>query len=131
TSITPGNRSTSSQGLPRIHEGHRTMLRLKLPDGSTREAPAGATSRTIAEGIGKRLAQAAIAVKVDGEIVDLNRELPADGEHSFQILTDKDPESLDLLRHSSAHVMAPAVLRLFPDVQRPLGPTLENGVFYP
>ena len=76
------------------------MVHLKLPDGSVKDAPAGATPRLIAEGIGKRLAQAAIAAKVDGEIVDLNRELLTDGEHSFQILTEKDPEAMDVLRHS-------------------------------
>jgi threonyl-tRNA synthetase len=106
------------------------MLQLKLPDGSIREAPAGTTARTIAEGIGKRLAQAAVAAKVDGEIVDLNRELPADGEHSFQILTDKDPDALDVLRHSSAHVMARAVMRLFPGTQLAFGPAGDFGFYY-
>ena len=106
------------------------MVQLKLPDGSIKEAPAGATPRQIAEGIGKRLAQAAIAAKVDGEIVDLNRELPADGEHSFQILTEKDPDALDVLRHSCAHVMARAVMRLYPGVQLAFGPTVENGFYY-
>ncbi|MSQ93339.1 MAG: threonine--tRNA ligase [Gemmataceae bacterium] len=106
------------------------MATFRLPDGSVKEAPAGATSYQIAETIGKRLAQAAIAAKVDGEIVDLNRELPADGEHTFQILTDRDPEALDVLRHSSAHVMARAVMRLFPDVQLAFGPTVENGFYY-
>src|SRR6266849_10015491 len=103
---------------------------LRLPDGSKKEAKAGTTARQIAEGIGKRLAQAAIAAKVDGEIVDLNRELPAVGEHTFQILTDKDPDALDVLRHSCAHVMARAVMRLFPDVQLAFGPTVENGFYY-
>jgi threonyl-tRNA synthetase len=106
------------------------MLQLVLPDGSVKDAPAGATPRQIAEGIGKRLAQAAIAARLDGEIVDLGRELPADGEHSFQILTEKDPEALDVLRHSSAHVMARAVMRIFPDVQLAFGPTIENGFYY-
>src|SRR5437773_10199592 len=106
------------------------MTTLRLPDGSAKDAPVGATPRLIAEGIGKRLAQAAIAAKVDGEIVDLNRELPADGEHSFQILPDKDPDALGVLRHSSAHVMARAVMRLFPDVQLAFGPTVENGFYY-
>ena len=94
-----------------------------------RTCPRGATPRLIAEGIGKRLAQAAIAAKVDGEIVDLNRELPADGEHSFQILTEKDPEALDVLA-TQRHVMARAVMRLFPDVQLAFGPTVENGFYY-
>src|SRR5437773_6538011 len=106
------------------------MTTLRLPDGSAKDAPVGATPRLIAEGIGKRLAQAAIAAKVDGEIVDLNRELPADGEHTFQILTEKDPDALDVLRHSCAHVMARAVMRLFPDVQLAFGPTVENGFYY-
>ena len=61
---------------------------------------------------------------------DLNRELPPDGIHPFQILTDRDPESLEVLRHSSAHVMARAVMRLFPGVQLAFGPTVENGFYY-
>src|SRR5476651_1276304 len=106
------------------------MTTLRLPDGSVKEVAPGTTCRQVAESIGKRLAQAAIAAKVDGEIVDLHRELPPDGEHSFQILTDKDPEALDVLRHSSAHVMARAVMRLFPEVQLAFGPTVENGFYY-
>ena len=106
------------------------MVTLRLPDGSAKDAAPGTTPRQIAEGIGKRLAQAAIAAKIDGEIVDLNRELPADGEHSFQILTEKDPDALDVLRHSCAHVMARAVMRLYPDVQLAFGPTVENGFYY-
>lgn len=105
------------------------MLRLKLPDGSVKEAPAGVTARSVAEGIGKRLAQAAIAAKLDGEIVDLNREIP-EGEHSFQILTEKDPDALEVLRHSSAHVMARAVMRLFPGTQLAFGPAGDFGFYY-
>jgi threonyl-tRNA synthetase len=106
------------------------MATLRLPDGTAKEAPLGATARVIAESIGKRLAQAAIAAKIDGEIIDLNRDLPADGEHAFQILTEKDPDALDVLRHSCAHVMARAVMRLFADVQLAFGPTVENGFYY-
>src|SRR5438128_12301009 len=107
------------------------MITLRLPDGSTKQVPAGTRPRDIAEGIGKRLAQAAIAAKVDGAIVDLDRELPAgNGTLSFQILTDRDPEALDVLRHSCAHVMARAVMRLFPGVQLAFGPTIENGFYY-
>src|SRR4051794_15109161 len=102
----------------RMHD----MITLRLPDGSAKQAPIGSSARLVAEGIGKRLAQAAIAAKVDGEIVDLARELP-EGEHSFQILTDKDADALDVLRHSCAHVMARAVMRLFPGVQLAFGPT--------
>jgi len=107
------------------------MLTLRLPDGSAKQVAAGTTPRQVAEGIGKRLAQAAVAAKLDGTVVDLDRELPGDnGEHSFQVLTEKDPEALDVLRHSSAHVMARAVMRLFPGVQLAFGPTIENGFYY-
>src|SRR6516165_10802676 len=106
------------------------MTLMRLPDGTAKEAAQGATARHIAESIGKRLAQAAIAAKIDGEIVDLNRDLPAEGEHAFQILTEKDPDALDVLRHSCAHVMARAVMRLFPNVQLAFGPTVENGFYY-
>jgi threonyl-tRNA synthetase len=118
------------------------MLKLRLPDGSIREAAPGTTSRQIAEGIGKRLAQAAIAAEYDGRIIDLDRELPPHdvehpasanddaAEHKFRILTEKDPEAVGVLRHSCAHVMARAVMRLFPDVQLAFGPTIENGFYY-
>ncbi len=108
------------------------MLTLKLPDGSSRQVAEGTRSRDVAESIGKRLAQAAVAAKVNGVVVDLDRELKAgDGtELSFQVLTDKSPESLKLMRHSCAHVMARAVMRLFPGVQLAFGPALENGFYY-
>src|SRR2546430_1108158 len=107
------------------------MLTLRLPDGSIKQVPEGTRPRDVAESIGKRLAQAAVAAKVNGTIVDLERELGAgNGELSFQILTDRDPEALDVLRHSCAHVMARAVMRLFPGVQLAFGPTVENGFYY-
>jgi threonyl-tRNA synthetase len=108
------------------------MLTLKLPDGSQRQVAEGTRPRDVADSIGKRLAAAAIAAKVDGTIVDLDREIPAkgNGEVAFQLLTDKDPESLDVLRHSTAHIMARAVMRLFPGVKLAFGPTIENGFYY-
>src|SRR5260370_4898521 len=107
------------------------MLTLRLPDGSTKQVPDGTRPREVAEGIGKRLAQAAIAAKVNGTVVDLDRELPiGNGDVSFQILTDKDSEALAVLRHSCAHVMARAVMRLFPGVQLAFGPFTENGFYY-
>src|SRR5262249_60742971 len=105
------------------------MLSLRLPDGSVKQVPPSTRPRDVAETIGKRLAQAAVAAKLDGKIIDLNSEIPP-GEHTFQILTDKDPEALAVLRHSSAHVMARAVMRLFPGVQLAFGPALENGFYY-
>ncbi len=104
------------------------MLSLKLPDGSVRQVPAGTRPRDVAESIGKRLAQAAVAAKVNGEIVDLDRELNADAE--FALLTDKDKDSLDVLRHSSAHIMARAVMRLFPGTELAFGPTTDTGFYY-
>src|SRR5438105_4505684 len=107
------------------------MLTLTLPDGSRRQVPAGTRPRDVAESIGKRLARDAVAAKVNGSIIDLDRELPADGEEvSFQLLTEKDPEALGVLRHSTAHIMARAVMRLFPGVQLAFGPALENGFYY-
>lgn len=106
------------------------MLTLRLPDGSARQAPGRSRSRDIAESIGKRLAKDAVAARVDGEIVDLERELPDSGEVKFQILTDKDPAALEVLRHSCAHVMARAVMRLFPGTQLAFGPALEHGFYY-
>ena len=107
------------------------MITLKLPDNSIREVAPGTRPRDVAEAIGKRLALAAIAAKVNGEIVDLARELPSEPtELSFQILTDRDPEALEVLRHSSAHIMARAVMRLFPGTQLAFGPALSNGFYY-
>jgi threonyl-tRNA synthetase len=105
------------------------MPTLKLPDGSRHEAPAGTRGRDVAESIGKRLAKDAVAAKVDGQILDLDRELP-EGEVSFAVLTPKDPEALEVLRHSCAHIMARAVMRLFPGTQLAFGPPLENGFYY-
>src|SRR5262245_10360908 len=107
------------------------MLTLKLPDGSVKQVADGTRPRQVAESIGKRLAQAAVAAKVNGVIVDLDRELTnGSGELTFQLLTDRDREALDVLRHSCAHIMARAVMRLFPGVQLAFGPTIENGFYY-
>jgi threonyl-tRNA synthetase len=107
------------------------MLILQLPDGSTKEVPEGTRGRDVAAGIGKRLAEAAVAVKVNGTIVDLDRELTdGNGRIEFQVLTAKDPEALEVLRHSCAHIMARAVMRLFPGAQLAFGPPVENGYYY-
>jgi threonyl-tRNA synthetase len=99
-----------------------------LPDGSQREAPAGTTPRQIAEGIGPGLARAALAARVNGEVWDLDR--PLDGDASLAILTEKDPEALQLLRHSSAHILATAVRELFPNAGIGFGPPIEDGFYY-
>src|SRR5437660_11072885 len=99
------------------------MLTLRLPDGSSKEVPEGTRPRDVAEKIGKRLAPAAVAAKVNGQIVDRDRELPAgNGAPSFQVLTDRDGEALDVLRQSCAHVMSRAAMRLLRGMLSAVGP---------
>src|SRR3954467_15848142 len=104
------------------------MLTLRLPDGATREAPEGALPRDIVASIGPRLLRDAIAVEVNGEIIDLNTPLREGG--SFRVLTEKDPESLSVLRHSGAHILATAVRRLRPDAKIGFGPAIDDGFYY-
>src|SRR5215475_14278236 len=108
------------------------MVQIKLPDGSIKKYPEGVRPREIAEGIGKRLAEAAVAAVADGKIVDLDRSLEVENAHAveFRVLTPKDREALDVLRHSTAHVMARAIMRLFPGVRLAFGPTTANGFYY-
>lgn len=103
-------------------------ITVKLPDGSTKDYPVGVTARKIAEDIGPGLAQNAIAALVDGEPVDLSR--PIDNDADVKILTPKDEETLEIFRHSSAHLMAAAVTELFPDAQYGVGPPIDGGFFY-
>ncbi len=103
-------------------------VRVTLPDGSQRETPKGSTAREVAESIGPGLARAALAARVNGEIWDLDRPLQSDV--SLAILTEKDPEALELLRHSSAHILATAVRELFPNAGIGFGPPIEDGFYY-
>jgi threonyl-tRNA synthetase len=103
-------------------------VRVTLPDGSQREMPAGSTARQVAESIGPGLARAALAAKVDGQVWDLDRPLQSDV--SLAILTERDPEALELLRHSSAHILATAVRELFPKAGIGFGPPIEDGFYY-
>ena len=103
-------------------------IKVRLPDGSELEARKGSTLREIAEGIGPRLAKAAYVAAVDGRVVDLSRPLESDAE--IRILTDRDPETLEVYRHSTAHLMAQAVQRLWPDTKVTIGPVIEDGFFY-
>ncbi|HEX2609396.1 MAG TPA: threonine--tRNA ligase [Gemmatimonadales bacterium] len=105
-----------------------TIVQVTLPDGSQREAAAGTTPRQIAESIGPGLARAAIAARVNGEIWDLDRPLETDA--SVSILTERDPEALEVLRHSSAHILATAVRELFPNAGIGFGPPIEDGFYY-
>jgi len=103
-------------------------IHVKLPDGSTKEVPQGTTALDIAKSISPRLADAALAAKTNGNLIDLTRPLEKDTD--LRILTDKDPEALEVYRHSSAHLMAAAVLELFPETKLGHGPATENGFFY-
>ena len=103
-------------------------VKVSLPDGSVREVPRGAPVLAVAEAIGPRLAKAAVAAKVDGEVVDLVRPLEADA--SVQILTEKDADALGVLRHSAAHILATAVRRVRPDAGIGFGPAIDNGFYY-
>ena len=105
------------------------MAEIVLPDGSRREVPDGSTVAQLAESIGRGLAKAAVAGRVDGRVVDLSHAF-APGEHAVSILTDRDPDGLLVLRHSTAHVMAEAIQRLYPDAKLAYGPPLENGFYY-
>jgi len=101
---------------------------LTLPDGGRKTVPSGTTVRQLAEGIGPRLARDAVAGKVNGRVVDL--ATPLDSDASVEILTWKSPEVVTIYRHSTAHLTAQAVKRLFPDVQIGIGPPIENGYYY-
>ena len=104
------------------------MITLTLPDGSTRAYDGPVTGAEVAADIGPGLAKAALAVKIDGALADLS--LPIEKDSAFAILTAKDEEALELLRHDAAHIMAEAVKELYPDVQVTIGPAIENGFYY-
>ena len=103
-------------------------IEITLPDGSKRPVEAGTRPIDIAKSISPRLADAAIVAKVDGELYDLTRPLEKDA--AVQILTAKDPESLGVYRHSSAHLLAAAVLELYPETKLGIGPPIDNGFYY-
>ncbi len=101
---------------------------IKLPDGSQREYPSPVTVAEVAGSIGAGLARAALAGRVDGKLVDTSHRIDADSE--LAIVTDRDADGVDILRHSRAHLLAYAVKELFPDAQVTIGPVIENGFFY-
>ncbi len=106
------------------------MLKVKLPDGSVREYAQSVRPIDVASEIGAGLAKATLAAEVDGRVVGSSAPLPAEGEVSLRLLTKKDPEALAVMRHSAAHIMARAVMRLFDGVQLAFGPTTDNGFYY-
>jgi len=106
------------------------MLKVILPDGNSKEFPGSVQVKEVAAAIGPRLAKAAVAAQVDGKTVGLDFRLPESGEVRLKILTAKDPAALAVMRHSAAHVMARAVMRLKKGVQLAFGPTVEGGFYY-
>jgi threonyl-tRNA synthetase len=103
-------------------------IQVTLPDGSVKTVPGESTALDIARGISPRLADAAIVAKVNDRLYDLNRPLETDAK--VQILTPKDPEALEVYRHSTAHLCAAAVLELFPETKLGIGPPIDTGFYY-
>ncbi|HEX6266395.1 MAG TPA: threonine--tRNA ligase, partial [Burkholderiales bacterium] len=104
------------------------MPNIRLPDGSSKSFPNPVTVAEIAQAIGAGLARAALAGKVNGTLVDTGFRVDSDAE--VAIVTERDPEGVDILRHSSAHLLAHAVKELFPEAQVTIGPVIENGFYY-
>jgi threonyl-tRNA synthetase len=104
------------------------MISIQLPDGSKREFAQAPTVGDVAASIGAGLAKAALAGKVDGKVVDLSHRIERDA--AVAIVTDKSADGLELIRHSTAHLLAYAVKELFPDAQVTIGPVIENGFYY-
>jgi len=115
-------------GLHAAGAAHDAPIVLTLPDGATREVPAGTLARDVVGAIGQRLLQASLAVAVDGEVLDLMTPLRKSG--AFVVITEKDPRALDVLRHSGAHILATAVRRLRPDAKIGFGPAIDDGFYY-
>jgi len=104
------------------------LPRIKLPDGSLKEFPGPVTVAEVAQSIGAGFARAALAARVDGKLVDTGFRIEKDADIS--IVTDKNPEGLEIIRHSTSHLMAQAVKELFPEAQVTIGPVIENGFYY-
>jgi threonyl-tRNA synthetase len=104
------------------------MPDIRLPDGSVKSFPQPVTVAEIAQSIGTGLARAALAGKLNGTLVDTGYRIETDAQ--LQIITERDPEALDLIRHSTAHLLAHAVKELYPEAQVTIGPVIENGFYY-
>src|SRR6476620_5941291 len=105
-----------------------SSITVTLPDGSSQQVAAGTTPLEIAKSISSRLADDAVVARVNGDLYDLTR--PLEGDASLQILTSKNPEALEVYRHSTAHLLAVAVQELFPETKLGIGPPTETGFYY-
>jgi len=105
-----------------------STVKITFPDGNSSEYPKDITVLDVAEKIGPRLAMAALAAKVDGKLVDVSYKIASDSQ--LQIITSKDKEGLEVVRHSAAHLLAQALLRLYPTINLTIGPVVEEGFYY-
>src|SRR6516225_2523431 len=105
-----------------------SSIQITLPDGSVQQVGAGTPPLDVARSISPRLADDAIVARVNGDLWDLTRGL--DSNAKLEILTTRNPEALEVYRHSTAHLLAAAVLELFPDTKLGIGPPIENGFYY-
>src|SRR6202011_4635215 len=103
-------------------------IQITLPDGATRDVPKGTTAADIAKQISPQLAKEALVARTNGDLIDLSR--PLNHDTKLSILTAKDPDAVQVFRHSAAHLLAAAVLELFPNVKLGIGPPIDNGFFY-
>src|SRR5579871_6696776 len=103
-------------------------ITVTLPDGSKQSVPAGSRPIDIAKSISPRLADDAVVARVNGQLYDLTR--PLEGDAAVEILTSKNPEALEVYRHSTAHLLAAAVLDLFPETKLGIGPPTDTGFYY-
>ena len=104
------------------------MVVIRLPDGSKRDFDGPVTGLELAESIGRRLAKDAVAVRVDGDLWDLNRPIESDSD--VQIVTRGEDDGVEILRHDAAHLLAEAVKELHPETQVTIGPAIDNGFYY-
>src|SRR5262252_10781015 len=104
------------------------MPNIRLPDGTVKVFPGAVTVAEIAKAIGPGLARAALAGRVNGKLVDTSYRI--DGDAEVAIVTEREKEGLELIRHSTAHLLAYAVKELFPDAQVTIGPVIEDGFYY-
>ena len=104
------------------------MIHITLPDGNKKEFDQAPTGFDVAMSISEGLARNTVAMELDGKLVDLNTSIGRDA--SIRLITQKDPEALEILRHSAAHVMAQAIMRLYKDAKLTIGPVVEDGFYY-
>ena len=104
------------------------MIHITLPDGSRKPFEENPTGLVVAKSISEGLARECVAMEIDGAVMDLNRTIESDAD--LRLITTRDDEALEIMRHSAAHVMAQAVLNLYPDAKLTIGPVVEDGFYY-